>query len=624
MTTLIVDDAAEPATPTVELPTPAFGIRVARVRVHGFRMLVEVDVDLDPGTTVLLGENNTGKSAFLAALDIAFGRSRPVAEDLHRSPMLTSPKLQVDVCFQPVEGTSFDDEVVNALAEAIEIGAGTGALDSFAIRFEAAREDGKNDLKTQSVFLQGWGPTAVPKAQPPVTNDIRKRLSFDFLDAQRDVVTQLRNRRTTWGDVATLSDVTSTDRESLEAELRTLNDKVTDKSALLTRVRSDLSDLGNTLGTGNVDVAIDTLPRRLDDLVKSMDITVTAADAQAFGAAAQGMGTRSLAALLVFRSAVNSARMPAGISSTGAARLSAFEEPEAHLHPHAQRSVFKTIDAVAGQKLVTTHSTQLVSTAPPPSFRSFRRVGPSTFVTSAAGYPASDVDTVKRLFIHRHPDALFAKVVGLVEGDSDHLLMRHLADVWWPGGPETVGVSIVSCDGVHSILAFAPFLSCVGIPWCFLRDGDGAGEKAESNLIKKLRLVLQTPEGSEPPAQIVRFDGLIEDSFLDLGAALVDGVLQNHSSGPLTAYVARNDGTERAKTQEEERTLPREAKVFRDYKGVDGEARARRDLLLKDKVETARLFGAHLATMSPIAWPIRLREFLKQLDSLAGRPERVL
>lgn len=624
MTNLIINAVAEPATPTVELPTPGFGIRVARVRVHGFRMLVEVDVDLDRGTTVLLGENNTGKSAFLAALDIAFGRSRPVAEDLHRSPTHIASKLQVDVCFQPVDGTSFDDEVVNALADAVEIGASAGALDSFAIRFEAAREDGKNDLKTQSVFLQGWGPTAVPKAQPPVTNDIRKRLSFDFLDAQRDVVTQLRNRRTTWGDVATLSDVTSTDRESLEAELRTLNNKVTDKSALLTRVRSDLSDLGNTLGTGNVDVAIDTLPRRLDDLVKSMDITVTAADAEAFGAAAQGMGTRSLAALLVFRSAVNSARMPPGISSTGAARLSAFEEPEAHLHPHAQRSVFKTIDAVAGQKLVTTHSTQMVSTAPPPSFRLFRWVGPSTLVTSTADYPTSDVDTVRRLFIHRHPDALFAKAVGLVEGDSDQLLLRHLADVWWPGGPETVGVSIVSCDGVNKVDAFAPFLSCIGIPWCFLRDGDEEGARAESTLMKKLRIVLQTPETSEPPAQIVRLDGLIEDALLGLGTTVVDGVLQSHCSGPLAVYIEKGHGTPRAKTPEEKRTLTGDDKVYRDYEGAAGEERARRDLLLKDKAETARLFGVHIAATSPTAWPTKLIEFLKQLDSLAGRPARVL
>lgn len=600
-----------------------FGIRVAHVRVNGFRMLAEVEVALEAGTTVILGENNAGKSALLGALDVVFGRSRPTVEDLHRSSALIANCIQIDVRFEPTAGATFDDEVVNALGDAIELGEGDAA-DSFSIRLEATREGAAADLKTRYAFLRGWGALAEEKERPAVSNDVRRRLSFELLDAQRDVVAQLRNRRTTWNDVAMLADVSDGDRDLLEAELRALGEKVTQKSALLTRVRSDLSDLGNALGSGPVNVDVATLPRRLDDLVRSMDITVATGDGGPFGVAVQGMGTRSLAALLVFRSAVNSARMPDGVGPAGAARLSAFEEPEAHLHPHAQRSVFSLIDAVGGQKIVTTHSTQIVSTAPTRAFRSFRRVGASAQASSTAGYPDDDIPDVERLFLHRHPEALFAKAVGLVEGDSDRLLVGRLASVWWPGGMESAGISILHCDGVGKVVYFAPLLSLICIPWTFLRDGDAEGEKAEAALKKKVRSVLRLPPDKDPVLDVISLEGVVEDVLLTLGDGVVDKILERHESGPLADYIDAAHGTARSKTPEENAKLPKEAKVLRDYKGVGGVERARRELVTKDKAQTARLFGEHIASTPPATWPSKLREFFRRLDQQAGRAPRTV
>lgn len=589
----------------------AFGIKVAQIRVADFRLFEEVDLSLEEGTTVLLGENNTGKSTLLAALSVAFNRARVEPDDLHRSPTRTATQLHIDVRFAPTTGDHFSDAAQNVLGDAINLGDLSGTADSFVLRFIAALDG--SEIKTRRAFLNGWGSGAAEKLAPLVGNDVLQLLAFDMLDAQRDVVAQLRNRRTTWSDVASLADVPNADRVALEAQLRTLSDAVTDKSAILSRVRADLSELGAALASGPLQVDIDTIPRKLGDLVRSMDITVGAQGALPFGAAAQGMGTRSLAALLVFRSGVNSALLAAEVDRESAARLSAFEEPEAHLHPNAQRSVFATIDAVTGQKIITTHSTHLISTSPTTAFRLLRRAGAAATVSSSAGYLPSDIADVERLFVHRHPDALFAKAVALVEGDSEQVCFKAMADVWWQGRAEAVGVSLISCDGVSNVVYFGPFLELLDIPWVFLRDGDAAGVQAEGALRAKTRLVLGCDENDpDPPIRTIALAGVIEDVFESLGSATCDSVLGGHPEWTLDDYIAHFDGQ------------PKKKNVIRDYKGDEGRVRARRDLLVHDKLATARIFGRHFAGLSPSAWPEPFRALFQQLDVLIGRPARTL
>lgn len=569
-------------------------------------MLRDLEVEIDPSTTVILGENNTGKSAFLAALDVAFRGTRPTVDDLFRSPNQSSDRFRIDVQFMPSSGLNFDADVKNVFGDAIEIPKDVAVAESFAIRLEASRDTTDGDLATRAFFLSGWAATALERPNPRVSSDVRKRLTFDLLDAQRDVVAQLRNRRTTWANVASLTDVSSADRMGFETELADLSMRVGQGSRLLRTVRTDLGDLGRTLGAGTLEINVNTLPRRLDDLTRTMDITVRSTESEAFGASSQGMGTRSLAALLVFRSAVNGASMTEGIAASGAARLSAFEEPEAHLHPQAQRSVFDCISEISGQNIITTHSTAIIATANVQALRTFRRKGPSANVASASGFPADKLADVKRLFLQRSPHALFARAVGLVEGDSDHNLMQRLAHRWWPEGPDSVGVSILSCDGVDKVVHFAPLLSSLGVPWIFMRDGDAEGAKAEEALRQWLTEIV--PANSE--VRVLCLDGDIEQTLLSVGEARVDTVLSQHECGPLQTYIDNFDGAKKRKNE------------IRDYKGDAGRTRARSDLIRHSKMETASLFAAHLTALPPDQWPERFREFFRCLDELAGRPAR--
>ena len=96
------------------------GIRIEAVRVRGFRALRDVCVRLDAETTVLVGENNTGKSAFLEALDVAVGTRQAVPDDLHVDAAGgRSREFSVDVLLVPAAGHRFTGHLAPVLADAV-------------------------------------------------------------------------------------------------------------------------------------------------------------------------------------------------------------------------------------------------------------------------------------------------------------------------------------------------------------------------------------------------------------------------------------------------------------------------------------------------------------------------
>lgn len=95
-------------TSTIAAPDSGAGIRVSRVEVRGFRCVREARLDLSPGTTYLVGENNSGKTSILLALWSALGSRRPLDDDLRREGDGTlADEAAVDLLPVPAKGQRF-------------------------------------------------------------------------------------------------------------------------------------------------------------------------------------------------------------------------------------------------------------------------------------------------------------------------------------------------------------------------------------------------------------------------------------------------------------------------------------------------------------------------------------
>src|ERR1041385_4724137 len=121
-----------------------------RVTVENFRTFSKIEVDLDE-TTVLIGENNSGKSAFLEA--IKFGLGRPLSRkvnpfedyDYHLEKKGSKPgdsgEIKITLKFIESRENEWSDDLVRALADGVVF---DGVLRKITLRVRSGKDAGSS------------------------------------------------------------------------------------------------------------------------------------------------------------------------------------------------------------------------------------------------------------------------------------------------------------------------------------------------------------------------------------------------------------------------------------------------------------------------------------------------
>jgi putative ATP-dependent endonuclease of OLD family len=458
-------------------------VRVREVRIQDFRAISHLCFALDE-ITVLVGENNVGKTSVLRALDIAIGSGRADEDDLRIDG--TGHRLQtfvVDLLVMPAEGEEFQPLVRDRLEGAIQIPA--AGPESFTLRTQATLNTDGSGVTVERRFVQGWSCERDVANALELVPEIPRRIQLDLLgffslDARRDLVDEFRSRSSHWSRLVADLGIPDPMRETIEAELVGLGSKIAESSELLATVGATLRGLKGALGAAVQDVKIAPLPRQVGELSRGMDVLVEAPDSAALPMRLQGMGARSLAAALVFRSFAQ-----ARLGSSGDAQpvaITAFEEPEAHLHPQAHRAMFEVIGEIPGQKIVSTHSPHVLARAELENIRVLRRHRDTISVSSLSArlqdsdLTPDDVAKLKRFIQREHGEILFSRAVVLYEGETEEGALPFFALNHWGVSAHTHGISLVSCGGAGNFKHFARALDALRIPWLIFVDGDTPGK----------------------------------------------------------------------------------------------------------------------------------------------------
>src|SRR5216684_3158004 len=475
------------------LPAAFSGIVVKEVRVQNYRCLRSVDVELDL-LTVLIGQNNAGKTSFLNALFAAIGAGQRVisGDDVFlQKTEVSAPKdrvIAIDVLIRPTDGQGKIVDVFPQGSPWLELW-GLGVVqdederDLVAIRTQFKWNTIKGEYLLERRFLKDWQKEGakwedskpVEKVAPVSAQQIEP-LAVYLLDAKRDIAEDLRTRSSFWNKMVEEHGLSAEDVKRIEEDLSEINKDIVESSDVLTHIQSHLKDFHETLSCDEDSVSITPLARHLRDLSRGMDVVLSTRGAPPFPLHQQGMGTRSLGTFFTFW-AFTTWRQKQG-SSSAVHPMMAMEEPETHLHPQAQRSLFRQIKRMPGQRIISTHSPYICGQSEIAHIRHFSKNAEQTQVcridlgTGEKKLTEEDLRKIDRQVMNTRGDMLFARALVFFEGETEEQAVPDFAEKHWGKHPNDLGYSLVGVGGKGSYLPFLRMAESFKIPWFIFSDGE--------------------------------------------------------------------------------------------------------------------------------------------------------
>ena len=503
-------------------------MKLTDIKIENFRGIRSLHLSLDK-LTVLIGENNVGKSTVLEAIRLVLTRgfggrrdTRFMEYDFHLAndvaiPQMAEP-ISITLHFKEQKKDEWTDAITQQMNEVIQLD--SDGLSNIWLQTRGTFQTDLGMFETKWLFLNEGGIELLLKNSTPL-NLISRLVPLFFLSALRDVSQEFGSRGQFWSGFLKSIQLSEEQREEVEKMLTEVNNAVIGANAGLAEVISKIADTNHLVPLADADpVVLEAIPTRVFDMVGKIQVHLKSQYGVKLPLNRHGEGTQNLAVLMLFQAfaATNLTETYTPESTP----ILALEEPEAHLHPSAVRSLGSFLQNMTGQILVASHSGDLVSQIPVTALRRLYKHNGETKIGQAPIGLLTDIELQAIDYNIRLTKGyyLFSRGWLLVEGASDFHLMPLLMGVMGHS-QDQISISVLEISQViDKGQPFMKLANALGIPWLLMTDGDNAGNdyKARTNQYTKQgfsEAVLLTNKNIEHEFWHNGFDDFIKNKVPD-------------------------------------------------------------------------------------------------------------
>ena len=564
------------------------GISIFKVRIENFRSIKNLELTLSM-INVVIGANNCGKSNFLKAMNVALGQNRTISSDdiyVDKDEVLDNTKCAtIDIMLRPVDDannavSNFSDFWIGVFTEEW-ITTGDPLGDYVGIRTILQYDALRNDYIVVRKQITDWGDSissASVNRRKAFTGDMNTYISSFYMDAQRDVVDDIKDRKSYFGRATSRVDLPQEKVLEIERQLNDVNSQIVDSIPALSQTATRISAIAATVGAADGAIQIEPLARKMTDLHKGMDVVFRDGNAARLSVSQHGMGTRSWISFLTLGAYVDweKQRLIEDDPESESYIMLTMEEPEAHLHPQAQQKLYSQLCNFSGQKIISTHSPSVVSQANLENLIHFEKTNGRTTTHNfdAGNYTQDEKNRIRREVISSRGELLFSKAIVLCEGVTEEqalpIFFREKFDI----EPSFCGISIIGIGG-QNYKTFLSLIKDFNINWFIFSDGETQTIKT---VTKAIRDVFNADIQTFPNVIILDNGEDYERHLLNSGyeAEIVSAICEYEGDPEfVNNYIHKRDHTSagREKTDQPECPTchqPIYRDIIRNYSGDEG------------------------------------------------------